>query len=304
MRGQLGSSRRTPVRYTDPAISTRNTTAAARQWTRPGASTVTQPPESSSSGRIVSLHSFRGGTGKSNVVASLAYLKAAAGKRVAVLDTDLQSPGIHVPFGLEDERVIHTLSDFCLGLCKIEEAAYDLTAPLDLESSAGRLFLLPSSMKLDHISKLIAEGYDASELNAKIRELIDVLELDYLLIDTHPGLNRETMMTLPIADRVLLMCRPDSQDLHGAEVVFEVAKRLRVPRVELLANKVPEDRREEFEAELVERFDVDVIGVLPLSEDVSRLGSRGIFSRLFPSHPVTDELRRIASSLQAERGHD
>lgn len=41
---------------------------------------------------IVSVHSYRGGTGKSNTTANLAALLAAEGRRVGVIDTDLQSP--------------------------------------------------------------------------------------------------------------------------------------------------------------------------------------------------------------------
>jgi len=45
---------------------------------------------------IVSIHSFRGGTGKSNLTANLASSLIQQGKRVAMVDTDIQSPGIHV----------------------------------------------------------------------------------------------------------------------------------------------------------------------------------------------------------------
>jgi septum site-determining protein MinD len=41
---------------------------------------------------IVSIHSFRGGTGKSNTTANLATLLAAAGQRVLLIDTH---PGLH-----------------------------------------------------------------------------------------------------------------------------------------------------------------------------------------------------------------
>ncbi len=47
-----------------------------------------------------SIHSFRGGTGKSNTAANLATVVADAGQRVGVIDTDIQSPGIRVLFGL------------------------------------------------------------------------------------------------------------------------------------------------------------------------------------------------------------
>ena len=46
--------------------------------------------------KIISIHSFRGGTGKSNTCANVTTLLAAQGMRVGVVDTDIQSPGIHV----------------------------------------------------------------------------------------------------------------------------------------------------------------------------------------------------------------
>ena len=46
--------------------------------------------------KIISIHSFRGGTGKSNTTANLSALMAMEGLRVGVIDTDIQSPGIHV----------------------------------------------------------------------------------------------------------------------------------------------------------------------------------------------------------------
>ena len=44
----------------------------------------------------VAVHSFRGGTGKSNITANLAVTVARQGRRVAIVDTDIQSPGVHV----------------------------------------------------------------------------------------------------------------------------------------------------------------------------------------------------------------
>ncbi|WP_333417166.1 P-loop NTPase [Microcoleus sp. herbarium8] len=46
--------------------------------------------------KIVSIHSYRGGTGKSNSTANLAVAVARKGYRVGIVDTDIQSPGIVV----------------------------------------------------------------------------------------------------------------------------------------------------------------------------------------------------------------
>lgn len=62
--------------------------------------------------QIISIHSWRGGTGKSNITANLAVLLAQAGKRVAVVDTDIQSPGMHILFGVQGATVRYLLNDF------------------------------------------------------------------------------------------------------------------------------------------------------------------------------------------------
>ena len=55
--------------------------------------------------QLISVHSFRGGTGKSNTTANVATLLAAEGLRVGIVDLDIQSPGIHVIFGFDQDRV-------------------------------------------------------------------------------------------------------------------------------------------------------------------------------------------------------
>ena len=77
-------------------------------------------------GKIVSIHSFRGGTGKSNVTANLAAQAAMQGKRVGIVDTDIASPGIHVLFGMDKDSMGKTMNDYLNGKCSIVDAAYNV----------------------------------------------------------------------------------------------------------------------------------------------------------------------------------
>src|SRR5881394_1884945 len=97
-------------------------------------------------GKIISIHSFRGGTGKSNITASLAVLLAAEGRRVGIIDTDIQSPGIHVIFGLKEQDIKHSLNEYLWGQCSIETAAHDVSAVLGRDSTQpgqGQIMLIP-----------------------------------------------------------------------------------------------------------------------------------------------------------------
>ena len=103
--------------------------------------------------KIISVHSFRGGTGKSNTTANLAALLAMDGARVGVVDTDIASPGIHVLFNLDEADMEHSLNDYLWGKCTIEQAAQDVTGHIGAEVK-GQIFLIPSSIKAGGSSRL------------------------------------------------------------------------------------------------------------------------------------------------------
>ena len=76
---------------------------------------------------IIAVHAYRGGTGKSNITANLAVLLAKKNLRVGVVDTDIQSPGIHAIFSLDEMEMANSLNDYLWELCEISDACYDVT---------------------------------------------------------------------------------------------------------------------------------------------------------------------------------
>jgi len=249
--------------------------------------------------KTVSVHSFRGGTGKSNTTANIAALLAMEGRRVGVVDTDIQSPGIHVLFGLDEENMSYSLNDYLWGKCAIEQAALDVTQRLGGDFK-GQIFLIPSSIKAGEIARVLREGYDVSLLNDGFHELIEKLKLDVLMIDTHPGLNEETLLSIAISDALVVVMRPDQQDYQGTGVTVEVARKLDVPRLVLLVNKVPQTfNSAEVKARVERAYGCEVAAVLPHSDELMALASSGIFVLKYPDHAVTAELKRLAARLMA-----
>ena len=249
--------------------------------------------------KIISIHSFRGGTGKSNTTANVAMLLAAEGRRVAVVDTDIQSPGIHVLFGIDQATLNRTLNDYLWGRCRIEEAAHDVTPSLGVDFE-GRTFLVPSSIQPADIAQVMREGYDVGLLNEGFRHLIEELELDALLLDTHPGLNEETLLSIAMSNALAIIMRPDSQDYEGTSVTVAVARKLGVPRMVLVVNKTPEIfDAAEVEARVEKTYDCEVAAVLPHSDELMVLSSEGIFALRHPDHPLTGLYRQIASRIMS-----
>ena len=247
--------------------------------------------------KIISMHSFRGGTGKSNTAANVAAILARDGRRVGVVDTDIQSPGIHVLFGLAGEEIGQTLNDYLWGKCSILQTAQDVTPSLgsDIE---GRVFLIASSIRAGEITRVLREGYDAHLLTQGFRDLIDDLGLDVLIIDTHPGLGEETLLSIVISHTLAIILRPDQQDYEGTGVTVQVARQLKVPRMILIVNKAPSAFDSDQLITKVEQiYDAPVAAVLPHSDELMTLASGGIFSLRYPDHPIADLYRQVAARL-------
>jgi MinD-like ATPase involved in chromosome partitioning or flagellar assembly len=248
---------------------------------------------------IISIHSFRGGTGKSNTTANIAAVLAAKGFRTAVIDADIQSPGIHVIFGVDQSKLEFCLNDYLWGRCRIEQASHDVSRAAGLKENSG-LFLIPSSLRTGEIARILREGYDVALLNDGFQRLIKQLELDFLLIDTHPGVNEETLLSIVVSDTLLLVLRPDSQDFQGTAVTLELARRLEVNNALLIVNKIPPGMdRAKLKQKVETAYDAKVVAMLPLNHEMVRLASSGFFVNRHPEHPFTRALPLVVDALTA-----
>lgn len=257
--------------------------------------------------KIISVHSFRGGTGKSNSTANLATQLAMQGHRVGIVDTDIQSPGIHVLFGLQEEHMKHALNDYLWGKCKIQDTAVEVTGRVTGVDNKpakikGKIFLIPSSIKAGEIVRILREGYDVGLLNDGFRALVKELDLDYLLIDTHPGVGEETLLSIAISDILIIILRPDQQDYQGTAVTVDVARKLGVPKMLVVVNKIPRELLEENGAENLRKqvkanYQCETGALLPHSDMMMLLGSNGIFSVKYPDDPVAQAYRDLAAKL-------
>ena len=245
--------------------------------------------------RIISVHSFRGGTGKSNTTANVATILAAEGRRVGVVDTDLASPGIHVLFGMPGDQVTRPLNEFLWDQCAIQDCAHDVSAGLGVE---GKVFLLPASIKPGDITRILRQGYDARKLTSGFRDLMKALDLDVLMLDTHPGLNEETLLSLVISHAMAIVMRPDQQDFEGTGVTVQVARQLKVPNMQIIVNKVPTTfDRAQVRAQVEGAYGCEVGAVMFHSDEMMTLASAGVFCLHYPEHPLTQEFKQAAAAL-------
>lgn len=243
------------------------------------------------------MNSFRRGVGCSSIIANLTALLAATGRRIGLVDINIQSPSQHLLFGLSEDEISFTLNDFMWDRCDIKQVVHEVTLP-SARTTIGPIFLIPISTKTEEFAYVLRQGYNVDRLNAGLEQLGDTLDLDVLLIDTQPGLNDETMVAVALSDVLLIVLRTDQRDYQGTGLTVQIARELKVPRLMMIVNEVPSVYdQSEVKLEVAQTYDCEVGAVLPHSDSLMAMAGMGIFALQHPDHDMTAQLKQVAASL-------
>ena len=81
---------------------------------------------------------------------------------------------------------------------------------------------------------------------------------------------------------------------------MELARRLDVPEMYLLVNKIPAGTDiQALQLQVESIYRIPMLGAFPLNMEMVHVASSGIFCLRYPNHPFCEELNRIASQLTA-----
>jgi MinD-like ATPase involved in chromosome partitioning or flagellar assembly len=220
------------------------------------------------------------------------------GKRVGVVDLDLEGPGLHVIFGVSDADVKATINEVLQHKAPVSQSVVDLTSKFQLK--AGCLIFCPAGHKLDEILSILDSGFNLYTFKKVLEDLARDYNLDYLLIDSHPGIEKDTLLSMALCDYLVLISRVDQQDLFGSGVMTEVASQLRKPVV-LILNMVPSSVSEKEASKIADRlaelFHLQVLTALPFNSDVLESLSKGVFVLEKPKDPLTKRFTEIATKM-------
>jgi len=245
---------------------------------------------------VISVHSYRGGTGKSTLAANLAVALAQMGYRIATVDLDLSSPGLHVILEINQSSLRRTLNDFIYGRCKLKECIIDLTKHLGL--SRGRLMFIGSSMKPEEISQLLKRDYEETFFKQIALEISKKYGVDYLFFDTHPGLVEDTLLAILSSDISMVVMRMDRQDISGTFLLTRVLRRLHKVCYVLL-NMVPPELAQmpELMEDVSNAIKAPVLGLIPFYDEVLSHRSKGVFILKHPKHLFSRSIWKVAETI-------
>ncbi|MGD0167362.1 MAG: AAA family ATPase [Gaiellaceae bacterium] len=244
-------------------------------------------------GRIVTVFSPKGGTGKTAIATNLgAALAHNEGKRALLLDLDLQFGDAAIMLGLEPDKTIFDL------VVAPGELDSDKLAGYTIKHSCG-LDILPAPLRPED-AELVTES--------KVGRLLEVARFSYevIVVDTSPFFHGPMLSTLDRTDQLLLVASLDIPTLKNVRLGLQTLELLSFPRerVRVLLNR-SNDRVGIKQRQVEEALESTVWKSIPVDRVVPLSVNRGTPAVVAePGCDFSRALRELAGALfvEQERG--
>lgn len=241
-------------------------------------------------GKLITVFSPKGGTGRSTIAVNLALaLQGLGDYKVALVDASLQFGDVGVLLNLQAARSIADL------IPQIKDLDSDMLAGVLTPHSSGVKALLAP------IRPELADLVAPEHLKAIVQHLLTLF--DFVIVDTWPSLHDLVLGILDISDRILLITTPDIPSIKNAKLFFEVTDALQYPeeRAILIVNMA--DRRGAISARDIEAsIKHPVAAKIPLDErSIIQAANEGV-PVVFGNRksPVAQAITDLANMLVAE----
>lgn len=189
---------------------------------------------------VVTFFSFKGGVGRTTLLASTAWQLASMGKRVLAIDLDVEAPGLGSLLGADTARgVTDFLVDF-VGTGREDLA--DLRAPAsELGTQAALVDVIPAGRldgryfeklaRLDFAGSSLLDDTAGSPVHQGLHALLQALRRagpapDYILLDSRAGLHDMAGLSLhALAHVEVIVARDSQQGYRGLDLTVEALAR-------------------------------------------------------------------------------
>jgi len=244
--------------------------------------------------RVISVTSGKGGVGKTNVVANLAFAMGKMGKRVLILDADLGLANMDILLGLSPRFTIqHVISG--------EKRLKDV-----ILSTPGGCHLLPAASGIQELTDL-----DNSQRLFLLNEL-DALQdqFDIMLIDTGAGISANVMyFNFAAMERVVVVTNEPTSLTDAYALIKVLTKKYHQRKFKILVNiaRTPEEGLRIFKqlSMVVDRFlgslAMDYLGCIQHDENVPRaVRQQQAVVELYPSSRASKDFVSLAEKILSE----
>ena len=217
-------------------------------------------------GRIITVISGKGGVGKSTFSANTAAYLSKTGKKVLLVDADINLNNLDIIMGIQD-RVLFNISDVVNGRCDSAKAVIK-----DVFDG------------LDFLSGSINPGDDPNDIINSICDLLKKLKNDYdmILIDCPSGIDSTVRALAKISNASVVITTPDITAIRDAGRAAALIYGEKTDDVRLVVNRVKPKLIEKGLApdidEIIDNTEVRLLGLIPEDVKIQIYSNRGIIT--------------------------
>lgn len=252
-------------------------------------------------GKIIAVHSYKGGTGKTLLSMNLAAALAEQGKKVCLLDLDFRAPSLATLLKIEKSEC--WLNDYLNNVCEIDKTLVDVNEKVH---NGGKLFVGLANPATEAIRDMSAkdrkwEMHALGRLLELRNSLLNDKGFEYLVMDTSPGLQYSSINAIVSADLVLVATTFDRSDVDGTKRMLRELYDLFEKKTEIVLNKIldasSKAAKDEIQLKVNDVYQVPLLGIIPCFCDI--LKSRGgiIFPEEKPDHPFAKIMKEMAERI-------
>lgn len=255
-------------------------------------------------GKIIAVHSYKGGTGKTLLSLNLAATLVKHGKKVCLMDLDFRAPSLSTILKIENAPC--WLNDYLNGSCEIDKVLIDIS---EKASNNGKFFVGLANPTTEAIRDISAkdrkwEMRALGRLLALRNSLLNDKGFNYLIFDTSPGLQYSSINAIVSADLVIVVTTFDRSDVNGTKRMLRELYDLFEKKTEIVLNKVlnefsSKSWNEELQAKVKDIYNAPLLGVIPCFCDISKAEGNFIFVQEKLEHPFTKILDNIANKVDS-----
>ncbi len=252
--------------------------------------------------RVIAVHSYKGGTGKTLLSVNLAATLAKAGRKVCVFDLDFRAPSLFAI--LNAESAGHWFNDYLNNTADIGSVMVDLSGRI---SGGGKFYAALANPATEAIRDMSSkdrkwEMRALGRLLALKETLLASQKFDYLFFDTSPGLQYSSINAIVAADFVIVATTGDRSDVDGTKRMLAELYNLFEKKTGLVLNKVLDAsataKKAEMAAKIKDAYQVPLLGLVPCFCEVLRAEGNFIFAEDKPNHPFTKILTEMAKKIE------
>ena len=261
--------------------------------------------------KAISIHSYRGGTGKTVIATNLAAILASRGLNVALLDVDFRAPSLATIFSkaIGDNPVRCWLNGFLNGSCDPEQVLINISEKFNLK---GKLLIGLANPSIEAVRNIMGKSRSwevtaVKKLFSLLSSLFEDMTVDCCIFDTSPGVQYSSINAVVSSDVSVILTTLDSLDLEGTgNMLSDLYDALGKKTVVLVNKFFPESREQsvEIREDIVRKVETmlkhTVIGVIPCYCDVLQTQRSSLLAVEKPNHPFVKDLEEVAAKLEQD----